>query len=294
VGLSGESANNGRARGSKAGAKQHALQGLFYLHCPWRCNSSLKYDAISLSDLVSDAFVLKLTTARCHAEDAGSKVDAIRLPLLFSSLTKVHHNAPAPLSDSEITYFSLQTSRSSYSNSMLATIHPSAHSPALTLHTYNGRELHPQIPVNLPLTLTAPEFLSLFSSPTHPNSAYTFPALQNWFARTLANFALQDDGAHPFHKHPYKMRELDVQAVDWFWRGRAGSEDKLGFMKIQARIETDAYIHDGEEKARADWLPGALFLRGGSVAVLVSCSRDVRWAELSRTDYRSARGCTRR
>lgn len=41
-------------------------------------------------------------------------------------------------------------------------------------------------------------------------------------------------------------------------------------MKIQARIETDPYVHDGENEARADWLPGAVFLRGGSVAILVS------------------------
>lgn len=48
-----------------------------------------------------------------------------------------------------------------------------------------------------------------------------------------------------------------------------GKEDKLGFMKIQAKIETDKYVHEGEEKERADWLPGAVFLRGGSVAILV-------------------------
>ncbi|KAF2624696.1 hypothetical protein BU25DRAFT_413242 [Macroventuria anomochaeta] len=40
-------------------------------------------------------------------------------------------------------------------------------------------------------------------------------------------------------------------------------------MKIQSKIETDPYVHDGEEKARADWIPGAVFLRGGSVAVLI-------------------------
>jgi ADP-sugar diphosphatase len=49
-----------------------------------------------------------------------------------------------------------------------------------------------------------------------------------------------------------------------------GKENKLGFMKLQAKIETDAYVHDGENEARADWLPGAVFLRGGSVAIMVS------------------------
>jgi ADP-sugar diphosphatase len=164
---------------------------------------------------------------------------------------------------------------------MDATVHPSARSPSLRLHTYNGHNLDPEIPVYLPPNLTAPEFLALFSSPEQPNPAYTFPALQNWFTRTLANFALQDDKAHPFHKHPYKLREIDVQAVDWFWRNRASHEDKLGFMKVQTRIETDAYVHAGEEKPRADWIPGAIFLRGGSVAVLVSFSQDAHEAELN-------------
>lgn len=68
------------------------------------------------------------------------------------------------------------------------------------------------------------------------------------------------------------LHEIDVQAVDWFWRDRPGHEDNLGFMKIQAKIETDAYIHTSEEKARADWLPGAVFLRGGSVGILVRFS----------------------
>jgi ADP-sugar diphosphatase len=177
---------------------------------------------------------------------------------------------------------------------MDATVHPSARAPSLTLRNYNGRNLDPEIPVYLPPALTAPEFLALFSSPERPTPAYTFPALQNWFVRTLANFALQHDQAHPFHKHPYKLREIDVQTVDWFWRNRTGHEDKLGFMKVQTKVETDAYVHAGEEKPRADWIPGAIFLRGGSVAVLVSLLQNVCRAELSWIDHHPARGRRRR
>lgn len=91
----------------------------------------------------------------------------------------------------------------------------------------------------------------------------------------MENFRLQENESHPYHKYPYRLRELDIQAVDWFWRNVPGKEDKLGFMKIQSKIETDPYVHEGEEKERADWLPGAVFLRGGSVAILVSSNNSL-------------------
>ena len=144
--------------------------------------------------------------------------------------------------------------------------------PSLTLQKYHGEELTPAVQVYLPPNLTAQEFIALFPQ-TGTQSfkpAFTFPALHNWFSRLLDNFKLQKNESHPFHKHPYNLHELDLQAVDWFWRNRPGHEDKLGFMKIQAKIETDPYMHGSDEKEKADWLPGAVFLRGGSVAVLVS------------------------
>lgn len=139
-----------------------------------------------------------------------------------------------------------------------------------TIERYKIHVFNPPLSVSLPDSLTAEKFDKLLTSDSNQVAAFTFPALDNWLAGLLQNFDLQQDEAHPFHKHPYKLRALDVQAVDWFWQGRPGHEDKLGFMKIQSRIETDTYLHDGEEDARADWIPGAVFLRGGSVAVLVS------------------------
>lgn len=169
-----------------------------------------------------------------------------------------------------------ELSTSSFDN-MFAVVHTenamrTHREPSLTLQEYKGQDLSPAVPVYLPHNITPHEFLSLFPRLCDPSSkpAFTFPALHNWFSRLIDNFKLQENEAHPFHKHPYKLREIDVQAVDWFWRNRPGHEDKLGFMKIQAKIETEPYIHENEDEARADWLPGAVFLRGGSVAVLVS------------------------
>lgn len=141
-------------------------------------------------------------------------------------------------------------------------------SPCLTLTELQGQILDAAIPVYLPHSLKESEFYSLLPGPSS-SPAFTFPALFNWLTKLLKDFKLQDNEDHPYHKHPYKLRELEVQAVDWFWRDVPGKEDKLGFMKLQAKIETDPYVHDGEEEARADWIPGAVFLRGGSVAILV-------------------------
>jgi hypothetical protein len=135
---------------------------------------------------------------------------------------------------------------------------------------YQRYHFDPPIEVHLPYNLTPEEFDKLLTSSSNPKAAFTFPALDNWLSKLLRNFDLQQNKTHPFHKHPYKLRMLEIQAVDWFWRNRPGHEDKLGFMKIQSKIETDLYLHDDEDKPRADWIPGAVFLRGGSVAVLVS------------------------
>jgi ADP-sugar diphosphatase len=142
-------------------------------------------------------------------------------------------------------------------------------SPSFHLGQVKDYQLESPIPVYLPHNLTETEFHGLVPT-SSSNPAYTFPALQHWLTKLFQNFAFQGNTNHPYYKHPYKLRELDVQAVDWFWRNVPGKEDKLGFMKIQAKIETDPYVHHGEKDERADWLPGAVFLRGGSVAILVS------------------------
>lgn len=76
---------------------------------------------------------------------------------------------------------------------------------------------------------------------------------------------------HPFHKFPYTVRSVDIQAVDWFGRG------KLGFVKLTAKIQNEA--------PDPQTLPGAVFLRGGSVAMLMilrpSDSNSERWVVMT-------------
>jgi ADP-sugar diphosphatase len=77
---------------------------------------------------------------------------------------------------------------------------------------------------------------------------------------------------HPFHEFPYTVRSVDIQAVDWFGRG------KLGFVKLTAKIQNEA-------TPKPQTLPGAVFLRGGSVAMLMilrpSDSNSERWVVMT-------------
>ena len=135
---------------------------------------------------------------------------------------------------------------------------PAKREPSLIV-TQFGNQIFDVVSIYLPDTLTVQQFNGLIA--TKP--AFGFPALQDWFARLLQNLKLQQNADHPHHKHRYNLRAIDIQAVDWF------SSTRIGFMKIQAKIETDKYVHEHEKAARLDWLPGAVFLRGGSVAMLV-------------------------
>lgn len=94
-----------------------------------------------------------------------------------------------------------------------------------------------------------------------------FPAFVDWHKATLHALALQSYPDHPFHAQPYRLRGIDVQSADWF------TSERLGFVKLKAEITTDA----------GEWIPGAVFLRGGSVGILVCSShphpRDAKLAE---------------
>lgn len=136
---------------------------------------------------------------------------------------------------------------------------PSTRPPAaLTLHEFHGKTFSPPIPVYLPWNLSAAEFEQILERPEN-EPAFRFPALRNWLVRLLKALDAQQNAAHPFHKRPYRLEELNIEAVDWFDKKE---HTWLGFMKIQAEIRNGP--------GAGDWVPGAAFLRGGSVAILVS------------------------
>lgn len=85
-----------------------------------------------------------------------------------------------------------------------------------------------------------------------------FPAFNIWLSTLQRSLARQRNPNHAFHKKPYFLRRIDIQAVDYFGGGR------LGFVKMKADVSNDV----GEK------LPGSVFLRGGSVGILVSAATD--------------------
>ncbi|KAI9374254.1 hypothetical protein BJX61DRAFT_330586 [Aspergillus egyptiacus] len=102
---------------------------------------------------------------------------------------------------------------------------------------------------------------------------WRFPAFRNWLSTLQRSLSRQQNPSHEFHMDPYVLRKIDVQAVDYFNGGR------LGFVKLKAEISN----------AREENLPGSVFLRGGSVGILLllqpddvpSTSEDDKWAILT-------------
>lgn len=111
---------------------------------------------------------------------------------------------------------------------------------AAAMSTFALPDSHPEVPVHLTSDLKKDQLLS-------------FPAFQNWIATLKHSLALQKNKSHTFHSSPYQLRKIDIQSVDFFAGGR------LGFLKLKAEISND----DGES------LPGSVFLRGGSVGMMV-------------------------
>lgn len=94
-----------------------------------------------------------------------------------------------------------------------------------------------------------------------------FRAFRDWLRTLKASLALQRFEDHALHKSPYKLKHIQCQATD-----RTYTEPKrILFLKLQVTVENDL----GER------LPGAVFLRGGSVAMLMILrmegAYDERW-----------------
>lgn len=113
-----------------------------------------------------------------------------------------------------------------------------------TMSSFSLPDTNPPVPVHLTRDLSQTQLLS-------------FPAFKIWLSTLNHSLAKQRlNPAHEFHGAPYSLRSINIQAIDFF------SANRLGFVKLKADVSND----DGEK------LPGSVFLRGGSVGILVSLS----------------------
>ena len=113
------------------------------------------------------------------------------------------------------------------------------------MSTFTLPESKPGVPINLTSDLDKDQLLS-------------FPAFKTWINTLQHSLDIQKNKSHTFNAAPYKLRKIDIQAVDYFGGKR------LGFIKLKAEISND----NGEK------LPGSVFLRGGSVGMMLILQPD--------------------
>jgi 8-oxo-dGTP pyrophosphatase MutT (NUDIX family) len=110
-----------------------------------------------------------------------------------------------------------------------------------TTSTFHLPNTHPPIPITHPACMSQDQLLA-------------FPAFKTWLNTLRHSLSLQrDSSTHPFHKSPYSLKSIEIQSFDLF------SGQRLGFLKLKAEVSNE----DGEH------LPGSVFMRGGSVAMLI-------------------------
>ena len=98
-----------------------------------------------------------------------------------------------------------------------------------------------------------PEVHVHLTSGLNQDQLLSFPAFKTWLSTLQHSLATQRQSSHAFHQAPYQLRRIEIQHVDFFGQGR------IGFLKLKAEVSND----QGEK------LPGSIFVRGGSVAMMV-------------------------
>lgn len=120
---------------------------------------------------------------------------------------------------------------------------PQSHQSRMS--TFTLPNSNPSVPVHLTSDLEKDQLLS-------------FPAFKTWISTLQHSLSTQQNSKHTFHAAPYHLRKIDIQAVDFFAVGR------IGFIKLKAEVSND----NGEK------LPGSVFLRGGSVGMMLTLQPD--------------------
>ncbi|OQD80186.1 hypothetical protein PENANT_c038G06904 [Penicillium antarcticum] len=143
----------------------------------------------------------------------------------------------------------------------LLRLKPTQPSPALrsNLNRYLNLNLSPSLSLRgttkAMFTFTVPDTdLRVNSIPElTQKDLLAFPAFKIWIATLQQSLSRQQHPSHEFHKDPYVLRKIDIQAVDRFGGNR------LGFVKLKADVSN----------GQGETLPGSVFLRGGSVGMLL-------------------------
>ena len=90
----------------------------------------------------------------------------------------------------------------------------------------------PEVPIHLTSDLSQEQLLS-------------FPAFKTWVSTLQHSLSTQHNKSHTFHSTPYKLRNIQIQSVDFFGGKR------VGFIKLKAEVSND----------KGEKLPGSVFVR---------------------------------
>lgn len=80
-----------------------------------------------------------------------------------------------------------------------------------------------------------------------------FKPFEKWTSALSSSLTSQTSSTHPFRDDPYRLKSVTIQARDMF------GPNRIGFLKLSTIISNGA----------GETLPGAVFLRGASVAMMV-------------------------
>ena len=89
----------------------------------------------------------------------------------------------------------------------------------------------PEVPVHLTSDLSQEQLLS-------------FPAFKTWILTLQHSLSTQRNKSHTFHSAPYKLRNIEIQSVDFFGGKR------IGFIKLKAEVSND----------KGEKIPGSVFV----------------------------------
>lgn len=114
---------------------------------------------------------------------------------------------------------------------------------AATMQTFDLPGWHPAVPVAHDSGITQGQILD-------------FRGFDTWQKTLKSSLSRQKFSDHEFNKDPYELKGIEIQSYDLV--GKEGKKRPL-FIKLKANVEN----------AKGEFIPAVVFLRGGSVAVLI-------------------------
>jgi ADP-sugar diphosphatase len=122
---------------------------------------------------------------------------------------------------------------------------------------------------NLPSSSPFPHLLVQLPYDLSHSALLNFKPFTSWLDTLSTTLSQQSSPSHPFHSSPYLLHSIHIQCVDYFGGGR------IGFLKLKASISN----------SKGESLPGSVFMRGGSVGMLLILSPDDAKAESGGDEY---------